>query len=328
MTPDTKANRIALEPEAEVNSACVLRINDYMSRTGLTVQDFAHRIGYGHSTMRLFLTGNYHNVGRSAVQLVKTATAFMDAHPIGEQAQILGDLYETANVQLIKQTFAKLLENPVAYMIYAPPGSQKSFVLEHQVAELNRSEISKPNGCRAFYIYARNGIRPRDLIRRVAVACGSRNSSDIEPMIQNIRFDFRNQRVVLVIDEAQHLSIDCFEVLRELLDRPPYFSLLFAGSHDLKAFFDKLSATLEQWNSRIIAKVLLPGLQPDEARAIILREIGDRLEGLDESKQSTLMNTLIDRATVQDAYAAKRKYINIRSLTNSLRQLKMMAPQS
>lgn len=325
MKVDTEANRLALESEATVNQECVLRLRDYLSRTGLPIPEFARRIGYGNSSLSLFLNGRYHNVAGSARWLVAKINEFIQTHPAGLQHRPQGELYDTANVRAIRDTFEKLLPRPVAYMLYAPPGSQKSFVLEHQVAELNLRDLADPSGSRAFYVYARAHIRPRDLMRRVAIAVGCRQTSDIDTMLAGIRFEFRNHRVLLVVDEAQHLDIDCFETLRELLDQPPYFSLLFAGSHDLKKKFDEFSATLEQWNSRLIAKVRLPGLERAEAHAIIRRELGTLLEGMDGRKASDLADQLVRSATVRDAFEQNRTYINIRTLTNALEQIKAAA---
>jgi DNA transposition AAA+ family ATPase len=50
----------------------------------------------------------------------------------------------------------------------------------------------------------------------------------------------------LVFDEAQHLSIECLETLRELLDQPPHCGLLFAGTHELEAIFTRQALELEQ----------------------------------------------------------------------------------
>jgi len=147
-------------------------------------------------------------------------------------------------------------------------------------------------------------------------------------MLSNIRFDFQNRRVLLVVDEAQHLEIECFEVLRELLDQPPFFSLLFAGSHDLKQKFDRFSATLEQWNSRIIAKVKLPGLLREEAHGIVRREIGALLAPMQPEKATALVEKLIDQAVTKDAFERGRTYINIRTLTNALDQIRQSATEA
>lgn len=327
MTQDQVRNRAMLAQEAEANQECIARVQDYLARTGLHQGDFARRLGIGKSSLGFFLGGTYHNVAGTAVHLVKKLNEFMDAHPVTPLTRVQGEIYDTSNVRLIRETFEKLLPRPVAYMIYAPPGSQKSFVLEHQVADLNAAEIANPEGRRAFYVYVRKNITPRALVRRIAIACGCRANVDVDAMLNNLRFEFRDVRAVLVFDEAQRLSLECLETIQELLDQPPYFSLLFAGTHDLRKRFDENSASWEHLNSRVIAKVLLPGLERGEARHIIEREIGDTLKQLPARKAEELTAGLIAKATVPDFYNDKRNYINVRTLTNALNQIKAAAAQ-
>ena len=316
------AAKLAEDIAPAVTANAVRELREYLDRTGLSVPEFSRRLGYGESTMRAWMAGRY----QYSDALMRGATRkFIDTNPVGtahEEAH--GELYETENVRLIRSTFERLLPHPQAQMVYAPPGSQKTFALEHAVRSLNQAEISKNgHGRRAFYVYARQDIRPQDLMHRVARACGSTPVGGVDRVLNNIAFDFRNRRVLLVMDEAQHLSITCFEILRELLDRPPHFSLLFAGSHDLKNTFDTFSSRLEQWNSRIVAKVRLPGASRDEAEGIIQRELGDFLTTQKPERQRASIAKLIDASTVTDHYAEKgAKYINIRTLTNALNQIK------
>jgi len=47
-----------------------------------------------------------------------------------------------------------------ACYVYGAPGTQKTHVLQHLIAELNRSEIAKNGaGRRAFYVYVLQGVR-------------------------------------------------------------------------------------------------------------------------------------------------------------------------
>lgn len=323
----TQSGEHALHLRAEGDAArrehVRAQLLDFMARTGLSMPDFAHRINYSPGTLKKFLDEKYYHIAGTGRLISEAITAFINNHPTELPQEVTGCLYETANVRSIRETFQKLLPRPVAYMIYAPPGSQKSFVLEHEVSRLNCAELPKGRtGLAAFYLYAREGIGSRDMMRCVATACGSRSTRDIHSMLNNLRFEFRSRRVLLVIDEAQHLSISCLEVLRELLDRPPHFSLLFAGSHDLKNTFDRFSASLEQWNSRIIAKVRLPGLLREEAEGIVWREVGDLLRSKGQEKAARKVAQLVDDATTIDAFEKGRKYINVRTLTNSLNQIK------
>jgi DNA transposition AAA+ family ATPase len=214
----------------------------------------------------------------------------------------------------------------VAYVIYAPPGSQKTFALQNETARFNLQELPKNgHGRRAVYVYVRQNIRPRDMMKRIAIACGCAASSSIDSMIQNLRWQFRGRRALLILDESQHLSIECMETIRELLDQPPFFSLLFAGSHNLINTFDRFSAHLEQCNSRIIAKVRLPGLERAEAEGIIARELAEYVGKMTAGEARLLYTELIKQSTTRDAFEKGRTYINVRTLTNALDQVKLQA---
>jgi type II secretory pathway predicted ATPase ExeA len=315
--------RLAASPSERAEARGAL--TDYLQRTGASVDDFARRIGFAPNTLRLFLSDKYHvRLAESSHRIYCAITSFIAANPIRPAAQPFGLLYETANMRAIRQTFEALLRRPVAYMIYAPPGSQKSFVLEHLVAELNQREMAAGGNRRAFYVYGRVKASPSQVMKQVAIACGVSSTGDGLRIMQNLSFEFRERRVLLVVDEAQHLSLDCFEALRELLDRPPHFSLLFSGSHDLKAIFDRWSATLEQWNSRMVDKIRLPGIDRQEAEAIVEREIGDWLRSLpNDSARAQKIDHLINGAISEDAFDKRRRYINVRTLSNALDQVKL-----
>ena len=116
---------------------------DYLQRTGMTEGDFARRIGYAHGTMRMFTSDRYHHIAGSSSRICRAITDFIKGHPVAPPTCPFGELYETANVKSMRQTFQALLRRPVAYMIYGAPGSQKTYALEWLVAELNRNEMLK-----------------------------------------------------------------------------------------------------------------------------------------------------------------------------------------
>ena len=302
------------------------RLIDYLQRTGLTQAEFARRVQYAHKTLRMFLSDKWYHVAGNSDYICRAINKYIGTHPIAPAPQPFGEIYDTANVRAMRETFKALLRRPVAYMIYAPPGSQKSFVLEHLVGELNGQESAKREPTQAaFYLYAIAQMTPSQVMKAVTIACGASSAGDRMSMARNLAHDFQGRRVLLVMDEAQHLSINAFETLRVLLDQPPHFSLLFAGSHDLKQTFDKFSATLEQWNSRIVDKVRLPGVKADEAEGIIRREIGELLKASTPDGARKRIRALIAGSTVKDAFEKDRRYINVRTLTNALEQIKLQA---
>lgn len=281
-------------------------LQQYLNRTGLTVEDFAGRIGYATVTLYHFLQGRYQgNPGKVCIAI----TNFIGQHPIAAFNAIEGVLYETKNVQTLRRIFYDCLDKSRAAVVYGAPGSQKTFALKHLIAELNREELA--GGARsAYYIYCRHGINPRQLLKRVAEACGSSPRGDTDHILRNLRFEFGNRKVSIVFDEAQHLTIGCLEVIRELLDEL-HCGLLLAGSHGLIQTFRR-SHELEQWTSRHQAVFELPGISNDEAAHIMRSELGD-------VKERTLEKLIAD-ALVPDIHRKPEanepppKYLSARRL--------------
>ena len=291
-------------------------LQDYLDRSGLQPGDFARRIHYAEPSIRHFLSGTYEKIAGNDTALRKAALDFMTAHPVGAVEETQGKLYETDNVKLLRRYFYEALDKGRAVYVEGDPGTQKSFVLQRLVAELNRNELIKNgHGRRAYYVYCPQSVRRTQLLKLVAQACGGSSTGDVPRIIRNLRFDFRSRRVLLVFDEAQHLDVDCLETLRELHDLPPHFGLLFAGSHQLERMFARHALELEQWNSRFHAGKRLPGIGEDEAERIIRAELGARAN-------AKVVATLVKGARARAlASTGEHEYISARRLFNSLREL-------
>ena len=126
-----------------------LELQDYLARTGMAPTDFARRINYARETIYQFLNGHYSRIS-SNDGLIRTAIRdFIAAHPIAIPAVSSGKLYETENSRLLRRYFYEALDQGRAYYLYGAPGTQKTYVLQHLIAELNRSEIAKDGleGC-------------------------------------------------------------------------------------------------------------------------------------------------------------------------------------
>jgi DNA transposition AAA+ family ATPase len=285
------------------------QLMQYLDRSGLTIGDFAKRVGYSPVALHHFVQGRYPG---NPKHICDAARGFIEQHPIEAAATDLeGKLYETANVRVWREIFFECLDNQRAAVVYGPPGIQKSFPVEHLIAELNRLELAKNgHGRRAYYVYCRQGIRPNQLLKRVAEACGTSPLGDADRILRNLRFDFAKRRVLIIFDEAQHLSIDCLETVRELLDRLGC-GLIFSGSHNLMRIFQK-SIELEQLNSRLRHAIQLPGMTDEDARRIIGCELGEI-----KAKQ---IESLIEGARVDDI-RRKQKYISAGRLFSAIQEV-------
>jgi type II secretory pathway predicted ATPase ExeA len=143
-------------------------------------------------------------------------------------------------------------------------------------------------------------------MKRVAQSCGALGMGTVDRILRNLRFDLGQRKVLLVFDEAQHLSIACLETLRELLDQPPHCGLLFAGTHELEEIFTRQALELEQWRSRFHAAQALPGISEEEAATIVHSELG---LGLSQRK----IQKLISKSRITDLRDGRRhSYVSAR----------------
>jgi DNA transposition AAA+ family ATPase len=297
-----------------------LQLRDYLARTGMALSDFAHRINYSRGTVFSFLNGSYSRISSNDRNVRAAIRDFIAAHPIATPAVNTGKLYQTENVRLLRRYFYEALDHRRAYYVYGAPGTQKTHVLQHLIAELNRSEIAKNGeGRRAYYVYVRQGIRSLDLMKRVAESCGAMGMGTVDRILRNLRFDLSQRKVLLVFDEAQHLSIECLETIRELLDQPPHCGLLFAGTHELAEIFTRQALELEQWRSRFHAGQALPGISEQEAADIVHSELGLGLP-------SRRVQKLIAKSRIMDLrHGGQHSYVSARRLFWVIRELQALS---
>jgi DNA transposition AAA+ family ATPase len=319
MSLSHKQRKALLAGTADRSEPVIKRTIEYLSASGLRTLDLAARINYSRSAVDLFINRRYHKISANDSLIVAALTDYMDRNPVEPPTEVMGKLYETENVGLIRRCFTRALNQRCAYYFRGAPGCQKTFVLEHLIAELNREEQrkAKPER-RAYYVRCRPGIKPGDLMKRVALAVGVNPTGNIDRIIHNLRYHLRGLKSLLVFDEAQFLSISCLETVRELLDLH-LVGLLFAGSHQLEDTFDRLD--MAQWRSRIRKGEGLPGLSLDEARTIFRAE-------LPRGKQEA-MEQMISACYETDYYRGeKRKYISARLLFLSIEEVQLRKQES
>lgn len=288
---------------------------DYLRRTGMTAADLAHRVGYAYPTIHQFLTGRYGRAVQNQEALAATVLRYLETHPISRAGEFSGHLYEIGNVKAMRQVFTALIERPRIYMVYAPPGSGKTDVARGLIREHN-AQAANTGWPYIFRVYCRSGITRRDLMRRVATACGSSGDpSSIDRTIATLRADFQEMRVAIYLDEAQHLSVDCFETVRELYDELQW-SLCFAGSHELERTFTEWTrgGKLEQLDRRVTDKVTLPAVTEEEAAGIVLSEI--------PTLTPAQVRGVVQACTVEVRVDRRReRYISIGRLVASVREM-------
>ena len=303
--------------ESRLPAADVTRekLQRYLRQADMSTRQFANLSGYSYSAINLFL-GNRYTQGRDIrtdLPVRDAIESVMARYPVGslsEQAE--GHVYETENGEDLRRWFHHCHENRALAFCYGPPGSQKSFVLEHLVANFNRRELKDDaSRNRAFYIYCSIDVRPRDLLAKMCVEAGAIGGATLQKCLGGLRLHLRDTKTLFVLDEAQHLGIPSLEAVRELHDRSPQIGCLLAGSHGLKKMFDQRAAELEQWNSRMDAGIELRGVSEARATEIAKTEMPHLSQ-----KQ---VKALVDGAWVKDAYSHDhRMYLNVRRLFKNI----------
>jgi len=302
-----------MTPQEQTQIATLAR--EYLNRTGMSPVDFARRVGYAYNSIQQLLSGRY-AAGYQPTRIAAAVMDFIEQHPAEAGAPVAHAMYETEAMRTMRSTFARLMERPLAFLNFAPPGCGKTDIAKYLIAEHNAQR--SPDDPFIFRVYCRSGIRPRDLFRRITTATGTPADSSIDRAIHNLRFDFMGKRVVLYFDEAQHLSLDCFETVRELMDEEPFISLCFAGSDELEQTFDKFwsKGNAERIDRRITDKVYLPSVSADEAAGILRSE----LPGVFNDGH---IRTQIQAATIRARMGKKdQSYISIGRLMTAIQEIR------
>lgn len=300
------------------------RAGAFLQRSGLTVGDFSEAIGYSNSSLSIYLNGHYGNNldGRPDSATVANTRAirhalktFMDLYEGAQESVRLAAPHPTEDFKAVRRACLNALERGSAYIVDGPPGTQKTFSLRHVEREINE----RADGSRAVYLYARIDHSPQSFLQECCNVSGISARGKIDQLIRKLRFFLATGRVLLMVDEAQHLDHKGLEVLRQLLDLPPHFGVVLAGSHDLT---QRLSHwQMEQWRSRVRKTLYLNGPSQAESRAIIRAELeplagphNDAVcDGIIEGCYASASRMHKDKAG-QKLIARKFEYISARDL--------------
>lgn len=293
--------------------AIAAQMEEFFSASGYTVYDLAEAIGYSRTAVSLMRDGKYceHHKREGNTLAVRAAIKeFIESFEAPEFESAATQIYRTGNFEKIKKAFDQALNNGWAYCVDGAPGTQKTYAAKYLINQLHKEEAGKNgHGRRAVYVYCRQGIRPQDLLRRIAMAAGVPTRGMIDNLIKKIHFHFARRRVLLILDEAQHLSVECVETVRELLDLPPHFGLLFIGSHDLQKTFQHFA--MEQWRSRLNRVIVLPGIEREEAVKIITDQLGER-------PQKKIDELIAGASVIDHRQTPQTKYISARNLFKTI----------
>ena len=257
---------LGLPDDAEM----IRRARAFALRAGLTYGEMADMAALNRNSFGVWMSGNYdrhHAVDSNTLVIRAAIKQVMDRHEIEAVAPGAGPHYATAEFDKVRKSMWSALRQSTAFLIDGPPGTQKTYTFRTVAAEINASGEG-----RAVYVYARVDHAPAAFLTEACTEAGIPNRGNIGQLMRKLRFFLGSQKALLIIDEAQHLPFTTLEILRQLLDTPPFFGVMLAGSHDLSVRLRNWQ--MEQWRSRLRRSHLLVGLSEDEARHILMSELG------------------------------------------------------
>lgn len=286
----------------------------YQARTGLSSGQLGSLMGIAFQTMVQFTTDNYpHDEDPLARRIID----WVEKNP-PEIPAVDGRLYPTKNVALLNAQIEAAWRGEVS-LIYGPPGTQKTYVFQHRLAEVFRHDgLQAP---RLGYVYASAAMTARSLLQEIARSFVCYLPGTAYQLATNLVHALRRRhpRPALIIDEAQHLKRNhhgddrtMLEVLRELVDRAQ-LGLVIAGHDDLETIFDPQRSPLEQWVSRIDYRLRLPGLSKAEVQEIATKELG----AVNEKGMAAIL-----KESEADDRCLRAKYYSARYLFKVLAQVR------
>jgi DNA transposition AAA+ family ATPase len=250
----------------------IRRARSFVLHAGLTIAELADLAGLNPSSLRVFLSGQYgsNRPADSNTLAVRAALKqVIDRYEITHPRPADLRHYPTGEYSAIRRSMWSALKQGAAFLVDGPPGTQKTYTFRRVAQEINASKLG-----RAVYIYARVEHSPGSFLVEACTEAGIPNRGNIDQLLRKLRFFLGGQRTLLIVDEAQHLEHQGLEVLRQLLDTPPFFGVALGGSHDLSRRL--MHWQMEQWRSRLRRTHLLQGLSAVEAERILTAELGQQ----------------------------------------------------
>jgi general secretion pathway protein A len=183
-------------------------------------------------------------------------------------------LYPYADFTRAAEALRGALERDPFYgLLTGASGTGKTSLLRHVAGTLDRHRVQ------VLYV-AQARLTPSSLGRLLAQALhvgARRTHAETLKMLAQVIRDLP-QRLALLLDEAQRLSVDAIEELRLLaeseLDRGPLFTVVLAGPPEVR---ERLEAPeLFALKRRLSVKVELTGLRADECRPFLARRLDAR----------------------------------------------------
>ena len=208
-----------------------------------------------------------------SAEVTEAVQTYLRKNQIAQKTYILtqhaGKFYESRVVRLIQQGLKIALEGKIVVMV-GPAGIGKTFGLQEELKKYN-----------AIFLTAFMGVGAKALAKEIAEALNIRiDMGATWKYIRGILNKLSDNRLVIAVDEANHLNLKVIETLRYIFDLANgNLGLFLIGTDRLRAWLDfqkgrSRLVDLEQFNRRIAWYVELPGFDDERVEEIIQERLG------------------------------------------------------
>jgi len=244
------------------------KVRGYMEQQRLTRAELARRVGLAVPVLCKYLEHRYD--GLELRQTEAALTAYL------KRAQLVERQREKKFLQL--QTSALVLERceearkqKELVVLYGPPGISKTYSLREYVRR--RADA---NDDKVLLVTANAVTTPRGLVVALCQLLRLPTDGPGYVLLESVIDKLNQDPHFILVDEANHLTVEGLEVLRHIHDMAEC-GMVLAGTkrlYDLFTAGGRKSQDLEQLWSRVAIHDLLPGLSPAEIRHIVQTSMG------------------------------------------------------
>ncbi len=286
----------------------IRRVRSFLIESGMTQAELSEAAGMNPSSFRVWLAGSYcaHKpLDQNTLTVRAKIKEYIDHFEETHDDFMARPHYETRDFATLRKSIFAALEEGVAFLVDGPPGTQKTHAFRRVAHEINSSGAG-----RAIYMRVRCEQAPQSFLIECCTRAGIPSRGSIDQLIRKLRFFLGKGRTVLIVDEAQALSKNGLEIVRQLLDEPPYFGVVLGGSHNLSVTLQHWQ--MEQWRSRLRKTHLLSGPSREEAESILLAQLG--------SVPRSVMQKAVDGSMTSTMRDGKQfEYISARVLFDAIK---------
>ncbi len=254
----------------------------YMKRRGLSRTEMARLIGEKTAPLAKYLDGIPSSpAGREWVEAALEAFFYRLEQRKSRRPRKFINL--TASKLVLERCEEARGEGELV-LLYGPPGTSKTHTLEEYVRRRAEQGDEK-----IIFLTANPLTSPKALIVGLCKHLGLPTAKPAHVLVEWVIQKLEADPHLILIDEANHLSVASLELLRHIhdLSRCGMVPVGTKRLYDLFTNGGRKSQDLEQLWSRVAVHDLLPGMAPSEVQAIVHSSLGKIREGVAEEIQKT-----------------------------------------